>query len=137
MPSTKQLKTNNPEIKKRLHKTVLKYAVVLCVALSYFIFVKFTGIGIPCVFYEITGLKCPGCGISRMSISLISLDINSAFHQNPFLLITGPFIIIYLAVSEVKYVISGNRRMGKWEIFIWIELILALAYGILRNIFPI
>lgn len=72
-----------------------------------------------------------------MFISLIMLDLNAALKYNSFLFITGPFIIVYLVCSEIKYVIYGNRRMGKWEIFMWAELVLAIAYGILRNIFPI
>ena len=111
--------------------------MVLCIASAYLIFVLHTGIGIPCLFYEITGFKCVGCGISRMFISLIRLDFVTAFKHNSFIFITGSFIIVYLVCSEVKYVIYGSRRMGKWEIFMWVELILALVYGILRNILPI
>ena len=134
----KQLKTtNNLELKKRLYKSISTYGVVLCVALIYLIFTLCTGIGIPCLFYKITGFKCVGCGISRMFIALAKLDIYTAFTCNPFLFVTGPFIIAYLVVSEVRYVRDGSRRMGKWEIFMWVEIALAIAYGILRNIFPI
>ncbi len=116
---------------------MLKYAVIGGASIAYLLFFLWTGIGIPCPFYELTGLKCPGCGISRMFISLAKLDFAAAFGHNPFLLITGPFLIAYLAYSEVGYVLYGNRRMGKREIFLWAELGLAIAYGILRNIFPI
>lgn len=72
-----------------------------------------------------------------MLISIAKFDFASAFWYNPFLFITGPFILAYIAVSEVKFVKYGNRKMGKWEIFMWVELILLIAYGVLRNIFPI
>ena len=124
-------------MRARLKKTVIKYSVILGIAVAYLIFVLCTGLGIPCVFYEITGLKCPGCGISKMFISLVKLDFVSAFWHNPFLFITGPFLVAYLALSEIKYVRTGNNDMGKWEIFLWVELALALAYAVLRNIFPI
>ena len=120
-----------------MRKTLLKYAVVLGVAILYLIFVLLTGIGIPCLFYEITGFKCVGCGISRMLVSIVKLDFISAFECNPFLFITGPFLVAYLVCSEFRYVLYGNRQMGKWDIFLWVELGLAIAYGILRNIFPI
>ena len=124
-------------MRARLKKTVIKYSVILGIAVAYLIFVLCTGLGIPCVFYEITGLKCPGCGISKMFISLVKLDFVSAFWHNPFLFITGPFLVAYLALGEIKYVRTGNNDMGKWEIFLWVELALALAYAVLRNIFPI
>ncbi|MBQ9162210.1 MAG: DUF2752 domain-containing protein [Clostridia bacterium] len=128
---------SNPEFKKRLRATVIKYSVILCVAAAYLVFVLCTGMGIPCLFHESTGLKCPGCGISRMLASLVRFDVVSAFWYNPFLFTTGPLIIAYLACCEVKYVRFGDRQMGKWEIIMWVELALAIAYGILRNVFPI
>jgi hypothetical protein len=124
-------------MQKRLQKTLVKYLIILAIAVAYLIFVLCTGLGIPCIFYEITGFKCPGCGVSRMLVSLVRFDLASAFLHNPFLFITGPFLIAYLVCSEWKYVKHGNRSLGKWEIFIWIELILALLYGVLRNVFPI
>ena len=78
----RQLQISNSEVKKRLQKTLLKYAIVFAIALAYLIFVLCTGIGIPCIFYEITGLKCVGCGISRMLVSIVKLDF-AAFPTLP------------------------------------------------------
>lgn len=100
-------------------------------------FVQCTNISIPCVFYEVTGLKCPGCGITRMLVALAHGDIAAAFKHNAFLFVTGPLLVAYLVWCEVKYVRYDHRRMGKWEIFMWVELALTIAYGVLRNIFPI
>ena len=111
--------------------------MIFGIALAYLIFVLLTGIGIPCLINLTTGFKCVGCGISRMLISLVKLDFASAFKYNPFLFVTGPIIIAYLVACEIKYILHGNRNMGKWEIILWVELILAIAYMILRNIFPI
>ena len=121
--------------KKRLKSTLIKYGVIFGIALAYLIFVLCTGLGIPCVFHAITKLECPGCGVTRMLISIVKLDFVSAFWYNPFLFVTGPFLIAYLIACEVKFIKQGNRNMGKWQIFMYVELALALLYGILRNIF--
>ncbi len=121
--------------KKRLKSTLIKYGVIFGIALVYLVFVLCTGLGIPCVFHAITKLECPGCGVTRMLISIVKLDFVSAFWYNPFLFITGPFLIAYLVACEVKFIKHGNRKMGKWEIFLYAELVLALLYGVLRNIF--
>ena len=123
------------DVQKRLKRTLIKYGVIFGIGLAYLIFVLCTGIGIPCIFHKITNLECPGCGVTRMIMSLVRLDFASAFAYNPFLLITGPFLIAYLVACEVKFVKLGNRKMGKWEIFMYVELALALLYGVLRNIF--
>lgn len=137
MPSIRQLQTDNFAIKKRLQKTLVKYAVIFGIALIYLVFVLITGIGIPCIFSKVTGFKCVGCGISRMLVSIVKLDFASAFKYNAFLFVTGPILIAYFAFSEVKYVIYGTSEMGKWDIILYVELALAILYGILRNIFPI
>ena len=72
-----------------------------------------------------------------MILSLIRLDLASAFGYNSFLFITGPLILTYLAASEVKYILYGSKHLGKWEIFVWIELFAALSFGVLRNFFAI
>ena len=128
------MKSNVPNYKERLRKTVVKYSIILGIAFIYLIFVLCTSISIPCLLYELTGLKCPGCGITRMFISLVRLDFAAAFSYNPVILITGPFILAYLVYSEIKYISSGSRRTGRWEIFLWAELVLLIAFGILRNI---
>ena len=135
MRSTRQLKASNPEVKARLRSVVIKYSIVFGIALAYLIFFLCTHKGIPCVFRKITGLKCVGCGVSKMLVAILRFDFATAFLYNPFLFITGPLLVAYLAACEVKYIRHGNRDMGRWEIFLWVELVLGLAFGILRNIF--
>ena len=72
-----------------------------------------------------------------MLISIVKLDFASAFRYNSFLFVTGPILIAYFAISEIRYVIYGAEKMGKWDIILWVELALAILYGVLRNIFPI
>ena len=72
-----------------------------------------------------------------MIVSVARLDFAAAFGYNPFLFITGPLILVYLAFVEVRYILRGSTKAGKWILFIWAELILAVIYGVLRNIYPI
>ena len=137
MLSIKQLRDTDPKVVGRLKKTSIKYGAILLIGIAYLIFILLTDLRIPCILYELTGIKCPGCGITRMLVSIARLDFVSAFKYNPFLFITGPFILLYLAIFEIKYILSGSTGMGKWRLFIWVELILAIAYGVLRNIISI
>ena len=38
--------------------------------LLYGIFVSYTGLAIPCLFRKVTGLLCPGCGVTGMCVAL-------------------------------------------------------------------
>jgi hypothetical protein len=131
------LTKSNPEVQRRFKKTLIKYSVILGIGFAYLIFVLCTGIRIPCVLYELTGYKCCGCGVSRMFVSIAKLDFITAFKFNPFIFITGPFIIAYISVSEVRFVTHGDRDMKKWSPYLYAELVLALLYGVLRNFLPI
>ena len=128
---------NRRELEQRLIQTVVKYGIILVIGFAYLVFVLITGLRIPCLFNVLTGLKCTGCGVTRLIVSLFKFDFVAAFWYNPFLFITGPFLLAYLVFCEYRYIKTGNREMGRWEIFIWVELFLAIVYGVLRNILPI
>ena len=66
-------------MKQRLTKTIQSYLIIFSAGLLYYIVNIIFNIKIPCVFNKITGLYCPGCGISRMFISLFSGEIKTAF----------------------------------------------------------
>lgn len=121
-------------MRDRLRQTVRKYVIILTVGVAYFAFVMLTGIGIPCLFYTVTGLQCPACGISRMLIALVRSDFTAAYSYNQFLFINLPVILLCLIWSDVKYVRTGDRSLGRLNIVLWIEVALALVFGLVRNI---
>ena len=150
------MKLTDPAQKRRLRSTLITYGIVLAIAFIYLLSVTLPikngeplWHGIPCVFYKGTeyifkllkinheGIKCAGCGLSRMLISIVKLDFVSAFWYNPFLFVTGPFLILYFAVQNIKFIITGKENMGKWQIFLYIEGGLAVLYMILRIFLPI
>lgn len=45
----------------------------------------------PCVFAEITGLPCPGCGLTRATSSLLQGDWRTSWQFHPF---AGVFLLI-------------------------------------------
>lgn len=119
----------------RRKKTFWGIFVLLACGMLYAVFVSATGIAIPCVFHRITGLWCPGCGITRMFIRLFRLDIYGAFRSNPLLFITLPLLaaaIIRRLYTLKKY---GDRRKDKWiEKCLIAYVVILIAYGVLRNI---
>lgn len=114
-----------------------KIAVVLFTGLLYYVFNVITGIYIPCMFFVATGLRCPACGITHMIQEIICLDFRSAFHYNPFLFIMWPFILFPIGYSEYRYIKYGDRKLGKFDIMVWILIGLLLAFGVARNIWNI
>ena len=119
---------------ERLTRIIRKYSIILAIGIAYLIWVLLTDLRIPCIFNLIFKLKCPGCGITRMLAAIARFDLKSAFLFNPFVFITLPIIAFLIIYPEVRYVNYGRYTLGKFKIVAWCELILALLFGILRNI---
>lgn len=114
-------------IDKSLVITILIFLVANIV--YYSIFHSF----IPCLIHKISGLYCPGCGVSRMMLSILKLDFYQAFRYNPFLFI---MLIITLVYQLIKLI---TRKLLTKEIklnnYIYIGLlVITIVFGILRNL---
>ena len=121
--------------KKRLFLFLKKFLIVLVIGFLYFLFVKITGLSIPCVFYLITHKYCPGCGITRMFIDIIKFDFVSAASHNLFVLSILPFAFILFLYKMFVYIKTGENKTATWESIVYIILFLmCIAFTILRNI---
>ena len=77
------------------NKKVL-FGLFIVALIAYFFVYKYTGLSIQCPIHYMTGLYCPGCGITRMLFAIIKLDFYQAFRYNPLVFILLPFIIFYI-----------------------------------------
>ena len=90
---------------------------------------------LPCLFHEVTGWYCPGCGISRMSVSLVQLDFAAAWGYNPAVLVALPLLIYYTADMTFRYVKGKRPSTGKLHnIILYLLIGYFLVFGILRNL---
>lgn len=122
-------------IQKRLKKILLCFAVMVAAGILYGAFVELTGFAIPCIFHLVTGLKCPGCGVTQMSMDLMHLDFESAFYCNQMLFLLLPVLSIVFLKYIVDYVKTGCFHMGRVQTgIIYISIILLLLFAITRNI---
>ena len=91
----------------------------------------------PCIFYELTGLYCVGCGSGRAFLSLLRLDIYAAFRYNPLLVLLLPFLMYYIIKGYISFVFGKDilpfpQINSKWVCMSL--LVLIVVYWILRNI---
>ena len=122
-----------------MQKRVLKLSSILfligVVTIIYSVLFKF-GIVIPCVFYELTGLSCPGCGVTRMMFSLLKLDFYQAFRYNNLIFLFIPFILVYVIDFIIKKLNNKSDYLyQKTSDKVWIILlVITLLFGVFRNI---
>ena len=114
-----------------------KIILLVLIFIIYFILVFKFNIYIPCLFHKITNLYCPGCGVTRMIISLLKGNLYQAFRYNMLIFILTPSLMFFI----FDYIISRKKQRDalyeKIPNSIWYILIIVLViFGIIRNIFP-
>ena len=118
---------------------MLAAAGVAGVALGSFVVAYFdpvnAGFFPVCPLYKLTGINCPGCGLTRGFHALFHGDVLSALHYNALIPIYA-FVFCYLLVSMILIAARGSGL--SWKIFppkaIYGFLILALVFAIARNL---
>ena len=65
---------------------------------------------LPCVFRQVTGLICPGCGMTRAWAAALQLDLAGAFWRHPMFW-SVPVLGLYILYDGN---IFPNRRVNNW-----------------------
>lgn len=88
-----------------------------------------------CPFHAMTGLNCPGCGLTRGFHALFHGDVLGALHYNAMLPIYA-FVISYALVSMI--LIAGRGRGLSWKAFppsaMYAFLVITLIFSVGRNL---
>ena len=122
-------------MKQRAKKVIIITAVIIVIGCVYAVFFKTTGIGIPCAFRLVTGLECPGCGMTRMCTSLLMLDFKAAWSYNPVIMCLLPVGAFLFYRGLKRYIVTGRNSTPKWEDGIITAMtVILLVFGVVRNI---
>ena len=114
-------------MKKRLIKVILLSLLLVVILVGYYFINRHFHIGIPCIVHSTTGYYCPGCGVTRMLFSLLSLKIKDAFMYKivsdvvdvmkdayPYLVEKRPYVEALVLEEEklfLKTLEEGERRL--------------------------
>jgi hypothetical protein len=94
------------------------------------------GAGMQCTFHGLTGLNCPGCGMTRGAYAALHGRLGEAFRYHPLGMLLLPVLGIGLSVETLGWVRGkpfGSRfRLGK--AWVWILGALVVVFWICRNI---
>lgn len=88
-----------------------------------------------CPLFAMTGLACPGCGLTRAFHSLFHGDLLTALHFNALTPVWA-VIFAYVAISLTIYAVTG-KNLPMWPThpkFMWVFMTVLLAFGVLRNL---
>jgi hypothetical protein len=88
-----------------------------------------------CPLHAMTGLNCPGCGLTRGFHALFQGDLLTALHFNALLPI---YALIFGYLFTAMFLLAVRGRGLNFKIFppyaLWIFLAISIVFGILRNL---
>ena len=82
-----------------------------------------------CPFFRLTGLTCPGCGLTRAYIHALHGEFSVAFRYNPFFF-TIPFYIFAFAHRSCGFMRKCRRPT---DIFLIVYTALLVLFAVARN----
>lgn len=89
---------------------------------------------IPCMLYKLTGIKCPGCGMTRSIHYLVNGNIKQAIWYN-LMLIPIIILVIYALYRYIRYLVKNEEVINKvLENWLKVFLVIILIFGVTRNL---
>ncbi len=108
------------ELKSFLQK--IKEAIVPIVVIGAVILVSYIfKLGCPLKF--VTGISCPGCGMTRAYLSLLHGDVKGAFFYHPLFFVLPLALVVYWARSIV-----GQRKCDIIMAILILSLLILYVY---------
>jgi hypothetical protein len=89
----------------------------------------------PCLLHAVTGLHCPGCGMTRCVHSLLHGDVAQAFAYNALFVVFIPLLLI--SGFRLWYSCLTNRKLSPDRTPNWVcsvLLVVILIFAVLRNL---
>lgn len=124
-------------MKERSIKLIRNALIILIIGALYAVFIKLTGLSIPCVFRSITGYMCPGCGVTGMCLNLLKLDFKAAFEYNEAVFCLLPIFAITAGRMCYLYIRYDRRQDKLCNILCYTMIGVLVVWGVARNIWRI
>ena len=113
---------------------VLAAAALGVAAMIFFFNPAANGFYPVCQFHRLTGLNCPGCGMTRAVYALLHGEFRTALRDNALLIGGIIFTALrggWLGLKKIRGQARGDFFPAK---FLWPLLVVALVFTVLRNL---
>lgn len=106
---------------RNVNEAIISISIIIIIILVMYL----TGTEI-CLLKKVSGIPCPGCGMTRAIFSFLKFNIKEAFFYHPLFLL--PFI--WTVVTIVFYIKKIDK--SRYFLFLVITIIIFISTWILR-----
>lgn len=122
------------EYRSRVLRTVLIFMEIIVSVVVYIVVYTITGKGIPCIFRTVTGMLCPGCGMTHALSSISRGRFCEAMEYNALSVTLCPLLGIFCLIKACQYIRTGEEEFHTLDIFFLILcLVSCVRYFVCRN----
>ena len=91
---------------------------------------------LPCLFHEITGLYCPGCGGTRALVKLLQGDIRASLYYHPLVLYGGALYVWYMLSNTIQYLTRSRCAIAmKYRtVYVWAGVVILILDTIWKHV---
>jgi hypothetical protein len=69
---------------------------------------------VACPFKAMSGVPCPGCGLTRATLAIVTGDLHAALHYNPLVFVLTPTLVFVVLRSML--IGAGFLDPGAWQV---------------------
>lgn len=130
-------------MKRRRILLILALPVLFLLGLGFYFFVepRSDAFWYPsCIFYDLTGLRCPACGTQRALHALLHGHVLQAIRFNWFFLYSVPYVLVLMAerwVLSEGHLRERVRSIAEHRYAMFLYIALFFLWWIVRNIFAL
>lgn len=84
----------NPQLPTNPRQLMKDRILLIVFIIVIYLFLSLLSVGCPLKF--MSGISCPGCGMTRAVFSALNLDFTSAFHYHPMFLLAPLMVLLFL-----------------------------------------
>ena len=114
--------------------TVAAVIAVLALLAGYYALSPESGVYPRCMFRQLTGLQCPGCGSQRAIHALLHGHVAEAWGYNALLLVELPLIALLFAAYQLRHRYPSLHRVLNSQALILLILTTIIGWTVIRNI---
>lgn len=111
--------------------------IVLAVGICYYFVNPLTSqFPLRCIWYDLTGTQCPGCGFQRALHSLLHGNLQAALKYNYFFIISIPYASLAILATWYNYknMFDSLRNFVYHRYMLKTYVVLYFAWWIVRNV---